>query len=148
MMIKSFKSVNKILDASQLEASLDAVGQSKTLTNDSIAMLFGIVIGVLLLLLFFVYLTYYFPWWETFLTLIPLFNCKCLNCVYCYFYCCKGLELSAARQLRKRRCKEAVFVQDMIAAPDGNIIHASDIRPMCSIQQQQPKSDLYTCHEV
>jgi hypothetical protein len=141
--------VSKYLDLAQFEASLDAAGFNKTLTNDSIGMLFGIVAAVILIFLFFVYLAYCFPWYNFFLSSLQFYNVRWWNCIYCYYYCCRDLERQAVKDLRHRN-KDSIFVQDMYAAPNGNIIHTSDIRPMCSqdIQQQHHPIDIYKCHDM
>ena len=129
--------VNNYLDHAQLEASLYAAHNEKTLTNDSIAMLFGIVIGVMIFFILFIYVAYYMPWWGCFLSSVQFCNLKFINCIYCYYYCCPNLEAKIAQEQRLRQ-RDSVFVQDMYASPNGNILHTSDIRPMCSKKQTQP----------
>jgi hypothetical protein len=142
--------MNKYLDVAQFEASLEAAGANKTLTNDSIGMLFGIVAGVTFMFLGFIYLSYYFPWYEWFLTTLQFYNVSFCNCLYCYYYCCRDLECQVAKSARCQR-KKSIFVQDMFAAPNGNIIHSSDVRPMCSQQLQQQHHhpiDMYNFQEI
>jgi hypothetical protein len=138
------KILNKFIDPIQFEASLESIGVKKSLTNDSIAMLFGMIIGIVLFLLFFIYLGYHFPWWQLFLSYIQCSNFRIFNCIYCYYYCCVGLERNAAKEVQ-RRSRNSVFVQDMYASPNGKIVHLSDLRPMCS--NQQPIDDFFKCEE-
>ena len=94
----------------------------------------GIVVGLVLLVLFiicvYIFIAYFFPWWLCYDRLcVKCVAVFCCNCIRCYFYC-PCMDKRARDHQAKQNKNSKVFVQDLLAAPDGSIIHLSDIRPM------------------
>lgn len=101
-------------------------------TSDTIVMIIGLVFIVGFLLIFFIFIAYFLAWWNCY----DLFCYKwtehcCFNCLKCYFFCpCMENRGYQQSKLNQSSSNGKMFVQDLLAAPDGSIIHLSDIRPV------------------
>ena len=100
------------------------------LTADSIGMITGLVILIILLTVIFVYVAYFLPWWSFYNCLCTrLVELSCCNCLKCFFYCpCMDDKAYVVNQKNQTPNFGKMFIQDMFAAPDGSIIHLSDMR--------------------
>ena len=101
-------------------------------TGDTIGMIIGLVICGVFLVFFFVFIAYYLAWFSCYdLVCYRWANSYCCNLLRCYF-CCPCMDRRAFRNSRLHSSPSGgkMFVQDLLAGPDGSIIHLSDIRPV------------------
>jgi hypothetical protein len=98
---------------------------------EAIGIIVALIIVSILLIIFFVFVAYYLPWWFCYGRVCFRFAGQlCCDCIRCY-YCCPCMENKAfEHQVTLNKNKSKIFVQDMLTAPDGSIIHLSNIRPV------------------
>lgn len=92
------------------------------LSAGSVGLIVGVAAAALAFLAFFVFVAYCFPFARCYLACSPCVNVPCLNCIVCYYVCCPCLEACLERRQDKR-----IYIQDMLATPDGKIIHMSNV---------------------
>lgn len=113
----------------QLQKSLiDSIRQFTNLekqqqpTDDTIAMIIGLSIAIVILFAFFIYLAYFLPWWtcyNCFFSKVVTCSNSCLDCILCYYVCPCMDRTAYGYQLEQNQKNSKVFVQDMLTTPDG-----------------------------
>ena len=100
-----------------------------TPTSDTVGMIIGLVITIIFLIIFFVFLAYFLPWWNCY-NFCCFFGVENLCCNYlkCFFYCPCREKKAYEKNQKNSNDNNKMFVQDLLAGPDGSIIHLSDIR--------------------
>ena len=120
--------------------NLDSSDQSPR--PETIGMIVGVVLGSILIIGFFIFVAYYFPWFYCYnLFCHKCVDNECCNCIRCYFMC-PCMETKAFEyQLKKNQSQSKVFIQDLLTTPDGRIIHLSDFVPIETprVQVTSPK---------
>lgn len=102
------------------------------LTAGSIGLIVGLILASILLVLFFLFIAYCFPYTRCYLACSICVNWSCLNCIFYYYVCCPCLDLWARRRVERRRSEKRIYIQDMLATPDGKIIHMSNVGRICT----------------
>lgn len=97
------------------------------LISGSIGVIVGIILACILFIAFFMFIAYCFPFTRCYLACAPCVNRACCNCVYFYYVCCPCLDVCARRCVKMRTAEKPIYIQDMLATPDGKIIHMSKI---------------------
>lgn len=98
------------------------IEQQQKPTDDTIGMIVGLTIAVILIVCFFIYLAYFLPWWSCYNLICAkcLDFSDCFDCILCY-YLCPCMETKAFRyQMQQNKTNgNKVFVQDLLTTPDG-----------------------------
>lgn len=93
----------------------------------SIGVIVGVILACILFIAFFMFIAYCFPFTRCYLACSPCVNRACCNCIFFYFVCCPCLDVCARRRLKMRSAEKPIYIQDMLATPDGKIIHMSNV---------------------
>lgn len=100
-----------------------------TPTGDTVGMIIGLIFLIISLIIFFVFIAYYLPWWNCYnLCCFFWIDNICCNCLKCFFYCPCREKKGYEKNKKNSNDKSKIFIQDLLAGPDGSIIHLSDIR--------------------
>ena len=85
--------------------------QQQTPTGDTIGMIIGLSIAIVLIILFFIYLAYFFPWWG-FYNLICVkcmeISC-CFDCIICYYTCPVSLKIKKFKEIMNQSIFDSIL---------------------------------------
>jgi hypothetical protein len=109
-----------------------------SLNGDTIGMIVGLTISILILTALFIFIAYYCPW-------LQCYNLCCWRCTsikYCDFiYCfqkCPCMEKRAYNQYIADNLKSnRIYEQNFLTTSDGMILEAGQIRPVGGMQTSQ-----------
>ena len=134
-----------------------------TLNGESIGLIVGIVLLVVVFVLVATCCGYMFPWWPFYNAVSCVADSRACNCIYC-FYACPCMDARAQRvsaatnsntaeydgggrrhKAAKGACgsknkninssKQRTFVQDMMTNQSGQVIRLSDLREVRDVEE-------------
>lgn len=110
---------------------IDNKESQTSLSADSVGLIVGIVLISLFLIIFVTFVSYWCPCWHFFeLCLQPIVNTAVCNCVNFYDKCCPLLDQKAKAKIQRSHLNNRIYVQDMLATSDGQILQCTDHRPI------------------
>ena len=137
--------INSLINYPNLENLDDR--QSSVPANESIPVIIGAIVACILLVLFFICLAYYMPWWCMYKNCCHFcVDLNACNCVYCFFTCpCMNERAKCCQKLNIQNV-DRMFIQDFLTTvdgksiSDGRIIQLSNLRSANKQQQHMSKS--------
>lgn len=97
------------------------------LVAGSVGVIVAIIVASILFVLFFILLAYCLPFTRCYLACSICANLPCFNCIFWYYTCCSCLDGYAMRRFKMKSSEKPIYIQDMLATPDGKIIHMSKV---------------------